>query len=149
MEPRKDLSWSMGKRALPVYLPITGRGVRILAVNTRMVLGGGGACSDLCTRFPLVALVLRLAFTRPGTSRAAFPSSGKCFARLLCSPSRISLWPGQIANRDSIASFNSTIGAPYGTPALRPHFLEIQRIRLCATLAAEICRLDRALARSQ
>src|SRR4030095_5826194 len=111
MEPRKDLSWSMGKRALPVYLPITGRGVRILAVNTRMVLGGGGACSDLCTRFPLVALVLRLAFTRPGTRRAAFPRCGKCFASLFCSPSRIAVCPVQIANRDGGAAFTPTIGA--------------------------------------
>ena len=83
MEPRKDLSWSM-KRALPVYLPITSRGVRILAVDTRMVIGRGGACSDLCTRVPLVALVLRLAFTSPGTSRAAFQAvvsaSRVCFA---------------------------------------------------------------------
>ena len=69
MEPRKDLPWGMGKRALPVYLPITSRGVRILAVDTRMVLGRCGACSDLCTRVLLVALVLRLAFTSLALAR--------------------------------------------------------------------------------
>src|SRR5262245_53720281 len=139
----------MGKRTLSVYLPISSRGVRILAVDTRMVLGGGGTCSDLRTRVPLVALILRLAFTRSGTSRADFPSFGKRFARLLCGPSRISLWPIQIAKRDSIASFTTTLGASYRTPALRAHFLEIQRIWLCDALAAEICRVDRALVRSQ
>ena len=88
MEPRKDLSWSMGKRALPVYLPITSRGVRILAVDARMVLGRRGACSDLCTRFPLVALVLRLAFTWSWHfSAPIFQAVLSCFARLLCSPS--------------------------------------------------------------
>ena len=40
-------------------------------------------------------------------------------------------------------------GAPKRTAAFRTHFLEIQGIRLCDALAAEICRLDRGLARSQ
>src|SRR5262245_5969680 len=149
MGSRKNLSRCMGKRTLSIYLSDACRGLRILAVDTRTVLGGGGTCSDLRTRVPLVALILRHAFTRPGTSRAYFPSFGKRFARFLCSPSRISLWPVQIAKRDSIASFTTTLGASYRTPALRPHFLEIQRIWLCDALAAEICRVDRALARSQ
>src|SRR5919108_1255294 len=119
MEPRKNLSWSMGQRTLSVHLPIASRGVRVLAVDTRVVPGGGGACSNLCTRIFLVALVLRFTFARPGTSRADFPSRSKRFARLLCSPSRISLWPVQIAERDSIASFTAALGASDRTPALR------------------------------
>src|SRR6266536_2004156 len=149
MEPRTDLSWRVGERALPVYLPITCRGLRILAVHARMVLGHRGTCSDLRTRVPLVALVLRLAFTRVSPRRAVFPGCSKCFARLFCSPSQVLLWPLQVTQRDSAASFNSTVGAPYRTAAFRPHFLEIQRIRLYDALATEICHLDRALARSQ
>src|SRR6266404_7656916 len=149
MEPRTDLSWRVGERALSIYLSVACGGLRILAVHARMVLGPRGACSDFRTRIPLVSVVLRLAFTRPSTRRADFPSCDKRFTRLLCSPSQALLWPLQVTQRDSAASFNSTVGAPYRTPALRPHFLEIQRIRLCAPLAAESCRLDRALARSQ
>src|SRR6266536_2963955 len=125
MEPRTDLSWRVGERALPVYLPITCRGLRILAVHARMVLGHRGTCSDLRTRVPLVALVLRLAFTRVSPRRAVFPGCSKCFARLFCSPSQVLLWPLQVTQRDSAASFNSTVGAPYRTAAFRPHFLEI------------------------
>ena len=149
MEPRKDLSWSMGKRTLSIYLSDACRGLRILAVHAGMVLGPRGACSDLRTRVSLVALVLRLAFTRVSPRRAVFPGCSKCFARLFCSPSQVLLWPVQVTQHDSAASFNSTICAPYRTPALRPYFLEIQRILLYDALAAEICRLDRALARSQ
>src|SRR6266404_4677934 len=149
MVPRTDLSWRVGERALPVYLPITCRGLRILAVHARMVLGHRGTCSDLRTRVPLVALALRLAFTRVSPRRADFPGCGKCFTRLFCNPARIEFWPVQIANRDSVASFGPTFGAPYRTAAFRTHFLAIQGIRLRDTLAAEICRLDRALARPQ
>src|SRR4030095_365353 len=126
MEPRKDLSWRMGKRTLSVYLPITYRGVRILAVDTRMVLGRGGARSDLCIRVPLVAFVLRLAFTPISPRCADFPGCGKCFAGLFCSPSRLAHWPVQIANRHGGAAFTPTLGASYRTAAFRPHFVEKQ-----------------------
>src|SRR4029453_17145341 len=149
MEPRTNLSWRMGQRALSIYLSVACRGLRILAVHAGMVLGPRGACSDFRTRIPLVSVVLRLAFTSSGTRRADFPSGGKRFTRLLCSPSQVLLWPVQVTQHDSAASFNSTVGAPYRTPALRPYFVEIQRIRLYDGLAAEICRLGRRLARSQ
>src|SRR5215475_11004840 len=125
MEPRTNLSWSMGQRTLSVHLSITSRGVRILAVDTRVVPGGSGACSDLCNRIFLVTLVLRFTFARPGTGRADFPRYSKRFARLFRSPYELSFGPVQIAKRDSIASFTTTLGAPYRTPALRAHLLEI------------------------
>src|SRR5262249_19761189 len=134
---------------LSIYLSDACRSLRILAVDARMVLGPRGACSDFRTWIPLVSVVLCRAFTSSSTRRADFPSCGKRFTRLLCGPSRIPLWPVQVTQHDSAASFNSTVGAPYRTPALRPYFLEIQRIWLYGALAAEICRLDRALARSQ
>src|SRR5215475_259699 len=97
MVPRKDLSWSMGQRTLSVHLSITSRSVRILAVDTRVVPGGSGACSDLCTRIFLVALVLRFTLGGPGTGRADFSSCGKRFTRLFCSPYETSFGPVQIA----------------------------------------------------
>src|SRR5262245_24995671 len=129
----------MGQRALSIYLSDACRSLRILAIDARMVLGRRGACSGFRTRIPLVSVVLCLASTSSSTRRADFPSSGKRFTRLLCDPSHILLWPVQVTQHDSAASFNSTVGAPYRTSALRPYFLEIQRIRLYDALAAEIC----------
>src|SRR5262245_60033389 len=125
MEPRKDLSWRVGKRSLSIDLSVACRGLRILAVHARMALGPSGAGSDFRARVPLVTFVLWLPFISPRTSRADLPSGGECFARLFCSPSRILLWPLQVTQRDNAASFNSTVGAPYRAPALRPDFLEI------------------------
>src|SRR5215831_2985412 len=149
MEPGTNLSWRVGKRALSIYLSDTCRGLRILAIDARMVPGRRGACTDFRTRIPLVSVVLCLAFASPSTSCADFPSYRKRFTRLLCSSSQLLLWPLQIAQRDSSTSFNSTFGAPYRTPPFRPHFMEIQRIWIYDALATEICRLDRGLARSQ
>src|SRR5215510_753430 len=149
MEPRTNLSWRMGKRALSIYLSDACRGLRILAIDARMVFGRRGACTDFRTRIPLVSVVLCLAFTSSSARRADFPSCDKRFTRLLCGFSHVLLWPLQVTQHDSAASFNSAVGAPYRTSALRPYFLEIQRIWVCDALATEICRLDRALARSQ
>ena len=86
MEPGKNLSRRMGERAFSVYLPITGRGIGILAVDARMVLGRRGTCSDLRTRIPLVALVLCFAFTSLALAapifQAVLSASRVCFAVL-------------------------------------------------------------------
>src|SRR5919106_1573367 len=124
MEPRADLSWRVGECALPVYLPITGRGIRILVVHAGMVSDCCGACPALCTWLSLVSVALRFAFPRDSALRTDLPSLNKFVTSLLSSLSKVPLWLGQIANRDSVASFAPAYSAASWTAAFRSHFLE-------------------------